>query len=58
MFGISILISIGLVLFLTIFYGWEEHDKQKRRRESLPPKRYHDITDYEVIDVVVHKHDD
>lgn len=57
LFG-GVIAAIGFAVFMTIFLALEERDKQKRRREGLPPKRYHDITDREVVDVIVHKFDD
>lgn len=39
------LIGIGTALVMVVFYGLEQRDKEYRRQNDLPPKRYHDITD-------------
>lgn len=50
----------GGVIFpiaLAVFFGLEQHDKAKRQRQGLPPKKYHDITDYDVTTVyTIHHH--
>ncbi|MBQ8111384.1 MAG: hypothetical protein IJ124_14610 [Clostridia bacterium] len=43
----SVLLAIGLVAVL----AYEAKDKQYRRENNLPARRYHDITDYDVREV-------
>ena len=39
------IIGIVTALVMTVFYGLEARDKEYRRKNNLPPKKYHDITD-------------
>ena len=42
---------IGAVLFavvMVVILASEEHDKRSREEAGLPPKKYGDITDYDV----------
>lgn len=40
----GILGAIALIIVLAV----EQHDKETRAREGLPPRKYHDITDHDV----------
>ena len=40
-------IPVSLIILLAV----EHHDKNKRQKKGLPPKKYHDITDYDVTTV-------
>ena len=43
----AVLLAVGLVAIL----AGEAKDKQYRRENNLPARRYHDITDYDVKEV-------
>ena len=48
---------IGVPLAFIILLYREQKDKEYRRQNNLPPKKYHDITDYDVYTfyTIVHK---
>ena len=47
---IGIIPVIFAVVMIIVLYS-EEKDKQYRRANGLPPKRYHDITDLDPTDL-------
>lgn len=52
MFFVYILIIIVVtVVALTVLLYVEQKDKERRKAEGKPPKRYHDITDHDVYTV-------
>ena len=51
-FGICVL---AVIAFIVLLYS-EQRDKEKRAARGLPPKKYHDITDYDVITVYTVHH--
>lgn len=50
--GIYILAIIGFIVMLAV----EQHDKEERRRKGLPPKKYHDVNDYDVTTIYTIEH--
>ena len=46
---------IGVALLVAI-YAVEQFDKDRRREEGLPPKKYHDVTDQDVTTVYTIRH--
>ncbi len=55
------LLGIIVVLFLLplsliVLFAYEHHDKQRREKQGLPPKKYHDITDEDVTTVYTIRH--
>lgn len=44
------LVFCGIVIpiIAVIWIGAEMHDKEYRKQEGLPPKRYHDIVDLDI----------
>ena len=50
---ITILVStILLTVFCIAVLAHEQKDKQKRRANGLPARRYYDVTDYDVRQVI------
>ena len=54
---------IGLIAFLTavpviliVVLAVQQHDKDKRQKEGLPPKKYHSIVDEDVTTVYTIQH--
>lgn len=46
------------ILGVAVFVAWiayENHDKASRKAKGLPPRKYHDINDYDVETVFIHK---
>lgn len=55
------LFAIIIILFLLptaliILFAYEHHDKQRRAKQGLPPKKYHDITDEDVTTICTIRH--
>ena len=48
---------IGIIAAFIIAIGViaEHFDKIERQRNNLPPKKYHDINDYDVQTVYIHE---
>lgn len=44
--------SVLLALFLIGVLVHEAKDKQRRRANNLPARRYHDVTDYDVREII------
>ena len=42
------IIVIVFVVAIACLYGFEQRDKDRRQREGLPPRKYHDATDNDV----------
>lgn len=57
-FGLVLpIIVVAIILFARIAY--EAKDKNYRRQNNLPARRYHDINDYDVYTVyTIHNGDD
>ncbi len=51
-FVIVILFTIAIIALLVI----EDRDKRIRKEKGLPPKKYHDISDYDVTTVYTIRH--
>ncbi len=51
-FVISVLFAIAIIALLVI----EDRDKRIRKEEGLPPKKYHDISDYDVTTIYTIRH--
>lgn len=47
---IPVIVFVLVVIFACVLYV-EQRDKENRRAKGLPPKKYHDITDYDVTTV-------
>ena len=47
MLCIPIIIAV-FVVAIACLYGFEQRDKDRRQREGLPPRKYHDATDNDV----------
>ena len=43
---------IGFIVLLAV----EQHDKETRKKNGLPAKKYHDITDYDVTTIYTVHH--
>lgn len=56
LFVITGIVIVTVILFVVIL-AVEQHDKEKRKKNGLPPKKYHDITDYDIttIETIHHK---
>lgn len=44
------IVLIAVIAFAAMLAG-EQRDKERRRREGLPPRKYHDINDYDVTTI-------
>lgn len=49
---IAVIATIGFIILLVS----EQRDKERREKQGLPPKKYHDITDYDIYTVYTIKH--
>ena len=49
---VIIVTSVVLSAILIARLAWESKDKAYRRENNLPARRYHDITDYDVREVI------
>jgi hypothetical protein len=47
---VGIIDAILVIALIARLYS-EEKDKQTRRANGLPPKRYHDVTDYDPVEL-------
>ena len=47
---------IGVPLAFILLLYREQKDKEYRRQNHLPPKKYHDITDYDVCTIYTIEH--
>lgn len=48
----SVLCAVAFVIFITVKFALEIHANNKRIRRGEAPKKYHDATDYEIINVI------
>ena len=50
------IVAVTVIAFIVLL-SHEQNDKERRRRQGLPPKKYHDITDYDIttIETIRHK---
>ena len=48
--AIGIIDTVMVIAVAVVLYA-EEKDKQTRRAKGLPPRRYHDVTDYDPIEL-------
>ena len=48
----GVICAVAFVIFITIKFSWEIHANNKRIRRGEPPKRYHDATDYDIVNVI------
>ena len=57
----ALIIITGIVVVAVIAFAIvllsEQRDKERRRREGLPQKKYHDITDYDVTSLGLESYD-
>ena len=49
---IGILCAVVFVVFITVKFAWEIHANNKRAERGEPLKKYHDATDYEIVNVI------
>ena len=49
---VIVVTSVILSAILIARLAWEQKDKTYRRENNLPARRYHDITDYDVREVI------
>lgn len=56
MLCIPIIIAV-FVVAIACLYGFEQRDKDRREREGLPPRKYHDATDSDDVHVYYSIHD-
>ena len=47
----GIIVALILTLFFVVWLAIEQHDKDTRAKNGLPPRKYHDITDCDVTTV-------
>lgn len=55
------LIAIGIIVILAtvafiVLLAAQEHDKQTRKAKGLPPRKYHNVSDYDVKSYYVIEH--
>ena len=48
----AVLIDVVFVIFITVKFSLEIHANNKRIRRGEAPKKYHDATDYEIVNVI------
>ena len=48
--------GVILPIFFVIKLAIEQHDKDTREKNGLPPRKYHDIMDYDVTTVYTIEH--
>ena len=56
LFAVAIILVV-MVLGIIILLYVEQRDKERRKAHGLPQKKYHDITDNEVMTVYSIHHD-
>jgi len=52
------IVTLFLPVSLIILYTAETLENIKRKKQGLPPKKHHDITDFDVIDIIIHDSED
>lgn len=55
LFAVAIILAV-MVLGIIILLYVEQRDKERRKAQGLPQKKYHDITDHDVITVYTIHH--
>ncbi len=55
LFTVAIILVL-MVNALTVLLYVEQRDKERRKAQGMPPKKYHDITDQDVFTVYTIKH--
>lgn len=48
----GILCAVAFVIFITVKFACEIHANNKRIARGEQPKKYHDATDYEIVNVI------
>ena len=48
----GLLCAVVFVIFIVVKFSWEIHANNERIRRGEPPKKYHDATDYEIVNVI------
>ena len=54
-FAIAIILAVTVLAFIVLLYV-EQRDKERHKAQGLPQKKYHDITDHDVITVYTIEH--
>lgn len=54
MFSVIGIIAVVFAVVMIVVLYREDNDKQRRRLNGLPPKRYHDITDLDPMEMHLH----
>lgn len=49
---IGVLCAAAFAIFITVKFAYEIHANNQRIRRGEPPKKYHDATDYEIVNVI------
>lgn len=49
---VGILCAVTFVILITVKFAWEMHANNERIRRGEPPKKYHDATDYDIVNVI------
>ena len=49
---IGIICAMVFVIFITVKFAWEIHANNKRIARGESPKKYHDATDYDIVNVI------
>lgn len=55
LFAVAIILVV-MVLGISVVLYAEQRDKERRKAQGLPQKKYHDITDHDVITVYTIHH--
>ena len=48
----AVLLDLMFVIFITVKFACEIHANNKRIAWGEPPKKYHDATDQEIVNVI------
>ena len=48
----SVLCAVAFAIFITVKFALEIRANNKRIRRGEAPKKYHDATDYEIVNVI------
>ena len=51
---VALFLPVSLIVMLTV----QTLGDRRRRKQGLPPKKHHNIKDFNIIDVFVHDADD
>ena len=55
LFAIAIIVVLTVIGITVVLYV-EQRDKERRKAQGLPQKKYHDITDHDVMTVYTIEH--